>query len=297
MATSFKPKNANATSQVRDDNFNAPVPRGGSRKARVSLIVDLGIQARDDFEDPITKELKPQKPCQQVVMFADLTSDVVDYGAIGKAPYRLMLNGVFDRKIKGINFTATAPKDAKGNIMQGKPWGFHPASLLTKVAKAVKKPEVITSMDITQLLDIPLMVTVDVSEKASGKMNAKGEEIIYKNVNYKGCSEVPLDDNDEPIVVAPLQCKPMCITFDDVQPNQIKFIRKNVLELIKQATNFEGSQMQKAIELFEAGAFDEDENSEVSNVVKSEDVKHAGKAVNVPKKVIVKDIEPSDCPF
>lgn len=286
MATSFKPKNANATSQMRDENFNVPVPRGGSRKARVSLIVDLGIQNRDDFEDPVTKELKPQKPCQQVVMFADLTSDVVDYGgSIGKAPYRLMLNGQFDRKIKGINFTATAPKDAKGNIMQGKPWGFHPASLLTKVAKAVNKPEVITSMDITQLLDIPLMVTVDVKETASGKMNAKGEEIIYKNVNYKGCSEVPLDDNDEPITVAPLQCKPMCITFDDAQPSQIKFIRKNVLEMIKQATNFEGSQMQKAIELFEAGAFDEDDFAEETPKVEAKPntpAKPAAKRPSVP---------------
>lgn len=294
MATSFKPKNANSSSQVRDDNFNAPAPRGGSRKARVSLIVDLGIQEREDFEDKATGDVKPQKPCQQVVMFADLTSDVVDYGgAIGKAPYRLMLNGVFDRKIKGINFTATAPKDAKGNIMQGKPWGFHPASLLTKVAKAVKKPEVITSMDITQLLDIPLMVTVDVSEKASGKMNAKGEEIIYKNVNYKGCSEVPLDDNDEPIVVAPLQCKPMCITFDDVQPSQIKFIRKNVLELIKQATNFEGSQMQKAIELFEAGAFDEDDSEvETPKVEQKVVVKPAAKR---PPVKVTEEFE--DSPF
>jgi len=291
----FKPKNANSTSQFKDENFNNPVPRGGSRKARISLIVDLGIQERDDFEDAVTKELKPQKPCQQVVVFADLTSDIVDYGGtIGKAPYRLMLNGQFDRKIKGINFTATAPKDAKGNILAGKPWGFHPASLLTKVAKAVKKPEVITSMDVTQLLDIPLMVTVDVNEKNSGKLNTKGEEIIYKNVNYKGCSEVPLDDNDEPIVVAELQCKPMCITFDDAEPQQIKFIRKQVLELIKQATNYEGSQMQKAVELFEAGAYD-DTDEQPKTVAKAET--KVVKAVAKPKaKVVDEDLDTS-CPF
>ena len=295
MATSFKPKNANSTSQFKDDNFNSPVPRGGSRKARISLIVDLGIQERDDFEDAVTKELKPQKPCQQVVVFADLTSDVVDYGGnIGKAPYRLMLNGQFDRKIKGINFTATAPKDAKGNILAGKPWGFHPASLLTKVAKAVKKHDVITSMDITQLLDIPLMITVDVNEKNSGKLNAKGEEIIYKNVNYKGCSEVPLDDNDEPIVVAELQCKPLCITFDDAQPQQIKFIRKAVLELIKQATNYEGSQMQKAIELFEAGAFDEDETE---TKVATKEAPKVTKAVTKPKAKPVFDEDDGSDPL
>jgi len=297
MATSFKPKNANASSSFSGETFNVPSPRSGSRKARISLIVDLGIQEREDFVDEVTKEVKPQKPCQQVAVFADLVADVVDYGgSIGKAPYRLMVNGSFSGKIKGINFTASPPKDAKGNTIPNKPWGLHPANALTKIAKAVQKPDVVTSMDIAQLLDVPFMAAVDVSEKDSGKLNKDGEPIIYKNVNFKGATEVPLDDNDEPLPVAELQTKAMCITFEDAQPHQIKFIRKGVLDMVKQAINFEGSQMQKAIELFEAGAYDV-QDDDFGQAVKAE-TKSVQKAVVKPKaKPVVDDSDLDTCPF
>lgn len=297
MATSFKPKNANTTSSFSGETFNVPTPRSGSRKARISLIVDLGIQIREDFVDEVTKEVKPQKPCQQVAVFADLVADIVDYGgSIGKAPYRLMINGSFSGKIKGINFTASPPKDAKGNTIQGKPWGLHPQNALTKIAKAVKKPDVITSMDIAQLLDIPFMAAVDVSEKDSEKLNKDGEPIIYKNVNFKGATEVPLDDNDEPLSVAELQVKPMCITFDDAEPHQIKFIRKGVLDMIKQATNYTGSRMQQAVELFEAGAYDV-QDDEFGQAVKAE-TKPLAKAVVKKVRPPVDDTDDLDqAPF
>lgn len=259
----FKPKNSGKTNG--DGNFeqrNFPTPKNGARKARVSLIVDLGVQAREDFEDPVTKELKPQKPCQQVVVFADLVQDVVDYGGpIGKAQYRLLLNKAFAGVVQGVNFTAVPPKDAKGNMIAGKEWGFHPANLLTKLAKAVGKPEVITSMDISELLDMPFVADVEVIEKDSEKKDKDGNPIIYRNVNFKGASKVGMhctgefdDDGNEVEVedaVAPLKQPALCITFDNATADVIKFIRPNLIKMIKLAEDYAGSQMQAAIEEFE----------------------------------------------
>jgi hypothetical protein len=260
----FKPANANNTSSSNQtfEKVNYPTPKAGSRKARVSLIVDLGVQERDDIYELDGKAVpegtegaicKPQKPCQQLAVFADLVADKVDYGgSIGEQHYRLLLNNSFAGKLKGINFTATPPKDAKGNTIAGGKWGFHPANVLTKLAKAVGKPEVIESMDVEELLDMPFMATVEVKTKDSGKKDESGEPIIYKNVNFKGATEVPLDDDDQPLPVAKLAQKAQCITFDNAKPEDIKFIRGNIIKQIKLASNYAGSQMEKAIQAFEA---------------------------------------------
>jgi len=260
----FKPANANNTSSSNQtyEKINYPTPKAGSRKARISLIVDLGVQEREDIYELDGKAVtadtegaicKPQKPCQQLAVFADLVADKVDYGGnIGEQHYRLLLNNSFAGKLKGINFTATPPKDAKGNTIVGGKWGFHPANLLTKVAKAVGKPEVVESMDVEQLLDMPFMATVEVKTKDSGKKDDEGNPIIYKNVNFKGATEVPLDDDDQPLPVAKLAQKAQCITFDNAKPEDIKLIRGNIIKQIKLASNYAGSQMEKAIQSFEA---------------------------------------------
>lgn len=252
---SFKPKNSNAprSNNSGENTGLFPVPKGGSRKARVSLIVDLGEQNRPDFEDEKTGETKPQKPCQQVAIFADLVNDTVDYGGtIGKQHYRLLLNKQFAGEITGINFMFVPPKDAKGKIIEGKSWQLHPANLMTKLAKAVNKPDIIETGDIEQLLNCPFMAQVEVKEKDSGKQNDKGEPIIYRNVNYKGCSEVPLDDDDEPMQVAELNTPAKCITFQNAKPDDIKFIRKKLIDMIKLANDYSGSNMEKAIKEYEA---------------------------------------------
>lgn len=260
----FKPQSSQraAGAGTFDETRNYPTPRAGSRKARVSLIIDLGEQNREDFEDPNTKELKPQKPCQQVAVFADLVADVVDYGGqLGEQQYRLLLNKSFQGKVQGINFTTTPPKDAKGNTIQGKPWGLHPANLLTKLAKAVGMPEIAvddrnnpSSLDISLLLNQPFMAQVEVkeTEDKNGKKDKDGNVIVYKNVNFKGAAEVPLDDDDNPIPVAKLRQAPRCVTFENATVEDIQFIRSNLIAMIKQANNYAGSAMQKAIEAFEA---------------------------------------------
>jgi hypothetical protein len=252
----FKPKNANGPSNGGgEDTRNFPVPRSGQRKARVSLIVDLGEQNREPFEDPVTGEFKPQKPCQQLAVFADLTHDTVDYGGtIGKQHYRMLLNKSFQGAVVGVNFQATPPKDAKGNLIAGKKWGFHPANLLTKLAKAVGKDEVIESMDVEQLLDLPFMcqVEVKITDAKNDKKDADGKPIQYKNVNFKAAAPLIEDDDGNLEEVNELATEARCITFDSATVEDIKFIRGNLIKQIKLANDYAGSQMQAAIEEFEA---------------------------------------------
>lgn len=261
----FKPANSNnknTTTNYSNTPRNFPVPKSGSRKARISLIVDLGTQEREDIYELDGKAVpegtegavcKPQKPCQQVAVFADLVADKVDYGGdIGEQHYRLLLNNTFAGKLKGINFTATPPKDNNGNTIAGKKWGFHPANILTKLAKAVGKPEVVESMDIEELLGQAFMATVEVKTKDSGKKDDEGNPIIYKNVNFKGATEVPLDDDDKPLFVAELAQKARCVTFDNATKDDIKFLRGNIIKQIKLASNYSGSKMEKAILEYEA---------------------------------------------
>src|SRR5690554_2240331 len=142
----FKPANAGDTDgsngQRRSEKF--PVPEGGSQMARISLIVDLGIQNREEIVDPNTGESKPQKPQHQIAIFADLVDQVVDYGGeIGKKQYRLTLNKSFKGEVAGINFAAVPPRNADGKIIEGKMWTFAPASILTKLAKATGQTQIL----------------------------------------------------------------------------------------------------------------------------------------------------------
>lgn len=252
----FKPMKQ-ASSNKSSSNAVYPVPKAGSRKARVSLIIDLGIQAREDFEDEKTGEVREQKPCQQVAVFADLVADKVDYGGdIGKQQYRLLLNKSFAGAVHGINFTTVPPKDGDGNVIKGKPWTLHPANILTKLAKATGENSVIESCDIELLLGKAFMATVEVKETVSDKKDDEGKPIVYRNVNFKGAAEVPTeedeDGNEQPISVPDLTQAARCITFDNATADDIQFIRRNILNMIKLAKNYAGSQMQKAVEEFEA---------------------------------------------
>lgn len=271
----FKPKNTGNAGGNSDRDFeprNLPTPKAGNRKARVSLIIDLGTQNRDDFEDEQTGEKKPQKPCQQVAIFVDLVNDVVDYGGkIGKQQYRLPVNKTFQGVIQGINFTTSAPKDAKGNTLQGKPWGIHPRNAITALAKATNNEEILTegkhpeALDISLLLNEPLMVNVEVKKTPhkEGKKDKDGNPIVYTNVNFKGAAPVPLDDDDNPMAVADLSQPARCITFDDAKEEDIQFIRPSIIKIIKKANDYEGSAMQAAIEAYEAsGAGNDDGGTE-----------------------------------
>lgn len=274
----FKPKE-----QPRSGNSGPvvqreyPTPKAGSRPARISLIVDMGIQEREDFEDPKTKEKRPQEPCQQVAVFADLTRDRVNYGeGIGEQYYRIPINDVFKGEVRGINFITVPQKDGDGNILKdadGKwlPTVLHPNSKLTRLAKAIEKPEIVFSHDIDQLLNGAFMATVEVKvTESKDKVDEKtGQPIIYKNVNFKGQAPVP-----EGYEIPELETPAMSIQFDTATKDQIKYIRAGLLKQIKLAKNYAGSKMQKAIEAYEA---EKAENAQASSKSKTDEDKAAAK--------------------
>jgi hypothetical protein len=298
----FKPANANSPRGDGERTYGPVVaPRDGSRKARVSLIVDMGVQEREDFEDPDTGEKKPQRPIQQVAVFADLTADTVDYGGtVGKAHYRMLLNKSFMGVIQGVSFAATPPKDAKGNTIQGKPWGLHPANLLSKLAKATGNDSVIESMDIEQLLNGAFMCQVEVKKTPdkNGKKDKDGNTIVYTNVNFKGATLVPNQEDNEgndigPMPVPELKTPALCITFDEAKKEDIKFIRAGLIKQIKLAKNYAGSKMEAAIKEYEAeqGTGSDDGDSTPAPAPK------AAPKATTPKKPVPQDDMDDDVPF
>jgi len=275
---SFKPQgqagNTTIASKVDYGAINKAV-RGGSRPARISLIVDLGVQQRPDFEEEYDankpKHIKalaeqgatvvedggkqvikiPQSPNPQIAVFGDLTHDVVNYGEdIGQKPYRFMLNKSYMGELHGIVFNGCYSFDKNGQILKDKGFTFHSGSPLTKLAKATKQIQIISgsgkdNMDVSQLLGQAFMAQMDKQERGDN---------IY--INYKGCAEVPMvstdptDPDAEEILmpVKELPDAPKCITFDNVTPDDVKFLWGNVIKKIRQADNFEGSKMQEVLD-------------------------------------------------
>jgi len=313
----FKPMSSNtnttSTNQPKVD-YNAinRQVKGGSRPARISLIVDLGVQNREAFKEEykpddakqqeaiekrgatvVEEEGKqilvlPRAPAPEIAVFADLTSDVVDYGGeIGKQPYRLCLNGSDYGNMRGIAFSGCYSFDKNGNILKEKGFTFHSNSPLSKLAKATKQEQIIAgsgadNMDVSQLLDKPVMVQVSKTEN--------GEKVY---LNYKGCSEVPLvpsdpsDPDSEEVMmnVKPLSSPALVITFDNVTMEHKKYLRGDLIKKIKQATNYVGSKMQQVIEANNTQPVEPEPEEAPAKAVKAK-----------PAKVDEPELE-ADCPF
>lgn len=313
----FTPINNNNNTNTEYEQRNYPEPKSGARRARVSLIVDLGIQEReniwkkgDAIVEPDTEGATEfeQKPAQQVVVFADLVNDVVDYGGeVGKAQYRLLLNNVYSGDIKPTNFSKSPPMDAKGKRIEGKEWGLHPNNLLSKLSKAVGRDDVIESAKINQLINLPFMATVEVKKTPSkDKKDDNGDPIVYTNVNFKGASKVAAiptgeqddDGNDieEIPTFAELKSPALCITFSNAKKDDIKVIRSNVLKMIKQATNYAGSNMQKAVEAYEAEKAESKVDDAPAEKPAASKPKPAAKPASKPKPVEKTELD-DDIPF
>lgn len=309
----FKPQSANRTGGNFDESRNYPAPKDGSRPARVSLIVDLGTQEREPIykigdkivtEDTEGAVATPQKACQQVAIFVDLTSDNVDYGgSIGTAPYRLLLNKNFKGVVQGINLTTVAPTDAKGKLIQGKPWSFHPNSVITKLSKAIEKEEILSSLDIDELLNGAFMADVEVkkTEDKNGKKGADDKVIVYTNVNYKGAAKVPVIENDAgedvKVKVRALTLPARSIQFDTATKDDIQFIRSNLRKQIKLAKNYAGSAMEKAIQAFEAEQESKGTGNESNDDTPAEKPSEQTTKKNTPKPVSKADQGDSESPF
>lgn len=296
--------------------------KGGSRPARISLIVDLGTQKRDNFveeyNESLSKHVKalaeqgaelveengktmisiPQSDQPQIAVFADLTHDLVDFGGeLGKQPFRLSLNGSDFGNLRGIGFSGCYSFDKNGQILKDKGFTFHSMSPLTKLAKATKQEQIISgsgkdNMDVEQLLGQAFMATVVKTEK---------DDKCY--LNYKGCSEVPNvpsdpsdpDSEEVQMNIKPLVSPATIITFDNVTPELRKWIRGDVAKKIKEAVNYQGSKMQ---EVLEGGNSSSDDAGEERQPEAKPTSVPAKKVAHKPAKVAEPEIDFSeDVPF
>jgi hypothetical protein len=288
---SFAPETPNAPEggQPNQKPRVYPVPRAGTRPARISLIVDLGTQEREPFESNFenTSEQNktieergatvvekggkkilcvPQKPIRQVVVFADLTADVVDYGeGLGMKPYRLMLNKSFMGDITGTTFAGMYPITQDGLDLKGA-FTFHSNSILSKLSKIMGVSDRMLSgkgpdnMNVDLLLNGPFMASIEIkTNESKTAKDDEGKPIVFTNIHFRGASLAPMipgPDGDEipyPIPDVDSETQPMSITFDSVTEDNAKFIRADVKRKIMKAQNYGGSKMQ---EVFVATGFD-----------------------------------------
>jgi len=183
------------------------------------------------------------KPSQEVVYVYDLVDTYVDYGFEGQEPLQYRHYGVRRNfktgHISGIGLSAER-KDGKEVLRS--------MSTHAKLAKMVGKPEIIKSCDITGLLNQPVGIPVE--------HNDKGEKLYLKFKSPQALSKKQLK-----MGVTELDCEPVVVDFDSVTAEILEKakLRKDIVEKIKSALNYEGSQIQKAIQELES------KKSEVNN--------------------------------
>ena len=188
----------------------------------------------------VNAQVRQPKDRQEIAVFADLVGNIVDYGdEIGKKPFRVMLNKSWKGEIRGLGLTVVPPQS--GNV-----WTFAASSMLTELAKVTRQNTITDGSVKNDLNNIGLILgkslMVDIAKVEDG-------DKVY--VNVKGISSVP---SALAKMIDYSLVNPVGISFDDVTVESLKAagIRGNVIKKIKQANNYQGSKMQKAIEEYEA---------------------------------------------
>lgn len=189
----------------------------------------------------VNAQVRQPKDRQEVAVFADLVGNVIDYGGeIGQKPYRALLNKTWKGEIRGLGLAVVPPQK------QGGVWTFAPNSMLTELAKVTRQNTITDGTVKNDLNNIGLILgkslMVDVVKTEDG-------DKVY--VNVKGISSVP---SALAKMIDYSLVNPVGISFDDVSVESLKAagIRGSIIKKIKQANNYQGSKMQKAIEAYEA---------------------------------------------
>lgn len=298
MSFSMKPMMVNNDGPSVDwEAVNAQVEEGPN-PARISLIVDLGIQKRgkgvsyegkDDSTYVSTEEearslveeateimgeylmnkhslneitnedadgfvvpfkIYEKKDAQEIAIFADLPDTRVEYvEGDGEKQYRIMLNPQFMGEVRGFSLSAVPPK-TKGGV-----WTFDSKSKLAKLAKATGHKEILEEgealNDIGLILGEAFLLNI---EKTKGFVNAKDVMPLMKGMT--------VEELDNPAVG-------LSFSNATVELLEAAHLRKAIIDKIKSATNYSGSNMQKAIEAYEANrGFSKEENKVESKPVK-----------------------------
>lgn len=285
MAFTFQaPKgNANTTnrqSNVDYDALNEHIflsTTAGKKKSVpgiISGIYDLGVQAREDavedynptkkypeghevYEEGTKQMVRyPRKPCRMVALAVDFPQWQVDYakffrGESAPTPYRMLLNStwfVWDqaegKKVQTVTgFPLTLVKDDDGS------WGVARNSKLHALAEATDCLDA-NGRFLPENLGLLLgkaaqfQVEVVLTPSKDGSKKYLNERIKLAGVIPEG---LPVPELDESYIHG--------VNFDG--PNDLdmlKTVRKVVKDTIKRATNFEGSDIQKALQSIESEA-------------------------------------------
>lgn len=276
---SFKPVSNNQSANNENSEkkpFVAIVPEEGLDAVQVGLLVNLGQHKklpkfakdnagkREQDENGNDKIIWPKEGKdleQKVAVYVDLLNQTHDYeGDIGVKNIRLPLHQVSRGMSEGLNFTTVAPRDPDGNYIKGKPWSVAPASAwakisaVTKMEDGKKVSDVLLNADyknpnhnnIELLLGKPFMYNIEVK---------KTEKDGNTYVNTKLKSPVPLMKGmNPPAALIPA----VSINFDDKDLLEVKeelggvakfdLLRISDLRKIVLATDYEGSEMQKAVQ-------------------------------------------------
>ena len=177
------------------------------------------------------------KYLQEVAVVVDFPTMIVDYGeGIGEQPYREYLNNTFwnngTPEMRGFVMKPTPPKK------DGGVWSFAPNSKLAKLAVATETEEILndkdSAMNVMLMLGKPLNVSVN---KNAGGFVKLGDVL-------------GLIDGQ---VVAELPTPAKAIGFKGVTVEDLIEAKPRyaLLVKIKSAHNYEGSDMQKAVEEYE----------------------------------------------
>ena len=292
----------------------------------VAGIIDLGEQAQEDgktpftgtqedeaeilekfqdtyFEDgfdPVSKKPTrykrwPQKPLQAVTLAIDFPDIMLNLGQFfgeegsEEKPLRMYLGGQFYLQGKGM--VVGCPLYLKYSNLSDdrkKPiWSFNKKHTLYKMAvgaKLVENGSPFLPDDIDKLLGVSLQFGVQIFFKEN-----KGKKYFTENIKFAsglGRGQTPFDPITEPFL----------IQFDD-DNKHLGEVRSHVLNTIRQASNFEGSKIQKQLEALHPANKAESEVEEKPKAAP----KPAGKRVaEVSQKVEDPEDDPFDsdsCPF
>lgn len=244
-----------------------------------------------DGLDPQTRKparLKcyPQKPQQAVAIAIDFPEIIIDkgqfYGNSNPQPLRLWLGGTFYVEGKGMIVARPTPLKVVNIDREsgGKRWSFSPLHLFYKMAvgaKLIKPWDAFLPQQIDQLIGKALQFQVQVFMKES-----RGKYYFTENIKFvgglgRGQSAQDLE-------------KTFLIQFNKPNnPEDMKQLRNHVINTIKGANNYQGSQIQKQLEQPTDGA----------EKVNSQQPVETQAVAKVAKKIpqTVEEISDDDSPF
>lgn len=278
MSLSFKPVYNGATSTTPKVNINyeaiANALEEGNNPARISLIVDLGIQQRGQgVKETETTVFKTQEEAGE--WFNKVKSLVGEKAAENLRPYvdasgQISADGaIYDKRdcqevaifadltetkvvyVDGepakqyrVLLNKTFKKELSGFPFMATPpkekggvWSFAANSFLSKLSRCTGHPEILDGGEHNMDISRCLNEPLYVDLKKSGNfVNVGGISAKRKSETFSELDNTAL-----------------LITFDTVTPELLEKakLRKVVIDKIKQAVNYEGSAMQAALSTYE----------------------------------------------